>query len=256
MSRSTAPAVTPAARGGLRRVGAVWLLPRDWSRVRVGSIGAGAAHDFGVVGSGRWARRAGAGVYHGAMSAAPYPPDPAMLDSVLRHLSRIDIDLDELEVEAEAALPRTSDALGERAQKVTRTLRLADHPELEAAVRGMVKAVHAIFRRPDANHDASRCDRCVKADCCSFELILTTQAEAARILEFLGEPPSARSRHFVEQRDIGEYYDLHIRHERGRCRFLKKVGSQMRCSIYAVRPQVCREFDAGACTMWSEMLPV
>jgi Fe-S-cluster containining protein len=190
------------------------------------------------------------------MSAEPYPPDPDLLDAVLRHLSRIDINLDELEVEAEAALPRTSDRLGERAQKVTRTLRLADHAALESAVRAVVRAVHDIFRTPDAGHDAHRCDRCVKSDCCSFEFILVTRDEAARILGFLGEPADALPRHFVEARDVGEYFDLHIRHERGHCRFLKKVGKQMRCSIYPVRPQVCREFDAGACTMWSEMLPV
>ena len=190
------------------------------------------------------------------MSAAKYPPDPALLDAMLRYLSRIEVDLDELEVEAEAALPRTADALGQHTQCITRRVRIDAHPALDSAVRALVRAVHDVLRTPDPGHDARRCDRCVKADCCSHELILTTPAEATRILEFLGEPPTALARHFVARRDVGDYFELHVRHQRGRCRFLKRVGRQMRCSIYPVRPQVCREFDAGACSVWSEMLPV
>ena len=50
---------------------------------------------------------------------------------------------------------------------------------------------------------------------------------------------------------------LHLRMvDGGRCIALRgSIGRRVRCSIYEARPMVCREYDAGTCTVWTKMLP-
>jgi Fe-S-cluster containining protein len=185
-----------------------------------------------------------------------YPADRSDLDRVFRHLSRLDIDLDDLEMEVESTFPDESDPVGVRSTTVSRTLALADYPDLDSAMKKVVDVVRSILAKPYREYDARRCDRCVKSDCCSFERILVTEEEVARIVDFLGEPRSAIDRYAAFEPDLGGYFTHRLKHRNGHCVFLKSNGVQMRCSVYEARPEVCREYDAGTCTEWTKMLPV
>lgn len=184
--------------------------------------------------------------------------DHPELEKFLRHLGTLTIDLDDEEIELEATLPDESFAFGSGNYGLSRTIDLADHDELRAAVKNLVKvAQKALFER-DEEYDPDRCDRCVKADCCHIDRIHLTEDERLRILEHLGEPDTAvaSAKYFEVDDDLAGYYRHVMRHVDGHCSFLKP-GPQgiMRCTIYEVRPRVCAEYDAGYCTEATELLP-
>jgi len=180
---------------------------------------------------------------------------PHDLADVFRHLSTISVDLDQYEVEVDSTHPLEGLPFGSLSRTLSRTLDIDDHPGLKRAVDALVREVKKVLRQGDPEYKPNRCDRCVNSDCCSFGRIFLTREEAGRILEYLGKPASALSRYFEEEKDLTGSYDLIFRHTGGHCVFLKRRNGLMRCSIYPVRPRVCREFDAAVCDDWTEMLP-
>jgi Fe-S-cluster containining protein len=155
----------------------------------------------------------------------------------------------------EATFPDESDPVGVHSTTVSRTLPLSDYPDLESAVKHVVHVIRDILAKPYREYDPRRCDRCVKSDCCAYERILVTDDDMSRVLEFLGEPLSAIDRYSNDAPDLGGFFTRRLKHKNGHCVFLKSDGRQMRCSIYEARPMVCREYDAGTCTVWTKMLP-
>lgn len=180
-----------------------------------------------------------------------------MLEKFLRHLGTISIDLDEEEVEIEATFPDDSYGFGSGNYEVSRTLDLADHDELRDAVRRVVELCQDAVMEPDEEYDADRCDRCVKSDCCSIDRIHLTEDERVAILAHLGveDTPANSARHFELDDDLAGYYQHIMAHTDGHCSFLEESDGQMRCGIYEVRPQVCREYDAGYCTEYTKLMP-
>ncbi len=180
---------------------------------------------------------------------------PYAITEVFRHLSTLSVDLDQYEVEVESTHPLEGLPYGSLSRSLSRTLDIDEHPGIRRAVEALVREVKKVLFQGDPEYKPTRCDRCVHSDCCSFGRIFLTRQEAKRILDFLGKPASALSRYFEEEKDLTGSYDLIFRHAGGHCVFLKKKDGVMRCSIYPVRPRVCREFDAASCDEWSEMLP-
>lgn len=179
------------------------------------------------------------------------------LDLFLRNLDEIEIRLDDDELEVTATYPDTSNRYGSGNLSLTRTFDLEEHEELRRLVQRLVAAVQEAVAAGDPDYEPARCDRCVKADCCSFDRIHLSEDERRRILEFLGErdDEKANRRYFRPDDDLGGYYRTVFRHRDGHCVFLKEIDGQWRCSIYPVRPQVCRDFDAAYCSEYSELRP-
>ncbi len=180
---------------------------------------------------------------------------PFELADVFRHLSTLSVDLDQYEVEVESTHPLAGLPYGSLSQTLSRTLDIDEYPGIKRAVTALVREVKKVLRGGDPEYKPNRCDRCVHSDCCSFGRIFLTREEAWRILDFLGRPRSALPRYFEEEKDLTGSYDLVFRHRDGHCVFLRKKNGLMRCSVYPVRPRVCREFDAAVCDDWTEMLP-
>ena len=177
---------------------------------------------------------------------------------VLRHLTRLAIDLDEEELEIESTFPDDSHSFGIGNYEVSRTLDLTDHPKIRDAVKRLVGLCHDALLDEDPDYDPDRCDRCVKSDCCWIDRIHLTEEERVRILEHLGvsDTPRNSGRYFDEDDDLAGYYQHMMRHKDGHCSFLvPSEGGIMRCSIYEARPQVCRDYDAGYCSEYSKLLP-
>jgi len=179
---------------------------------------------------------------------------PQDIDEVIRHLGSVEIDLDGYEVEVESCRPTEGLPYGEFAASLSRTLDLDDHPRLREAVDRLVAEVAAIFREGDPEYRPDRCDRCVNSDCCHMGRIFLSREEALAILAHLGEKEETFSRYFEREKDIAGAYDYIFRHRDGHCPFLIAQGDRMRCSVYSVRPRVCREFDAASCDECEEEL--
>ncbi|MCB9880710.1 MAG: YkgJ family cysteine cluster protein [Planctomycetes bacterium] len=185
--------------------------------------------------------------------------DQPELEQFLRHLSSVSIDLDDEELDIESTLPDKSFAFGNSNVSYSRSFDLTDHPALREAVKNLVSEIHNVAFKADPEYDPNRCDRCVKSDCCSIDRIHLTEAERLRILDHLGERDSkaTSAKYFEFDDDLGGFYKHIMRHTNGACSFLKPIGpgGMMRCSIYAVRPNVCREYDPGYCTEATKLKP-
>jgi Fe-S-cluster containining protein len=181
--------------------------------------------------------------------------DPA-LETLFRHLDNIEIRLDDEELEVTATGPDQSTPFASGNMSYSQSFDLEDHPDLRKAVSKLIDALHIALAEPDEDYDPNRCDRCVKADCCCFPRIHLTETERIRILDHLGLEDSEANckKYFRPDEDLGGFYKSIFRQVDGHCVFLKKTGKLMRCSIYEVRPQVCRDFDAGYCEEASKLL--
>ncbi len=180
-----------------------------------------------------------------------------MLEKFFRHLGGLQIDLDEEELEIESTFPDDSYPFGVGNYELSRTLDLEDHPKVRDAVKKLVAACHEAMLKRESTYDADRCDRCVKADCCTIDRIHLTEAERVRILAYIEveDTPANSKRYFEKDDDLAGYYRHIMRHKDGGCSFLKEQGGIMRCSIYEARPKVCREYDSGYCTEYTKLLP-
>jgi len=178
---------------------------------------------------------------------------------LMRYLDSIEINLDDCEVELTSTFPDESSPYASGNFVYTRTVEFDEDSEAEIkeAVQNLVAACQGALQRQDPEYEPDRCSRCVKADCCRIDRIHLDEDERRRIIEHLGLPDTQETydRYFEVDEDAGGYYKTIFKHENGSCIFLKNYGSQMRCSIYEVRPQVCRDYDAGYCDEWTKMLP-
>lgn len=181
----------------------------------------------------------------------------ARLEAFFRHLGNLSIDLDEEEIEVQSTFPDDAEGFASGNLEMTRTLDLEEHPELRAAVKQLVALCQEAVLRKDPQYDPNRCDRCVKSDCCWIDRIHLTDEERVAILDHLGldDTRANTACYFTEDDDLAGFYRHMMRHEDGHCVFLKKVGGVMRCSVYEVRPKVCRDYDAGYCTDYTKLLP-
>jgi Fe-S-cluster containining protein len=179
------------------------------------------------------------------------------LETFVRNMASVEVDLDDEEVELTAVLPDQSFQHARGNLQLTRKLELARHPAVREAVKSLVAACTEALQQADPAYDPRRCDRCVKADCCWYERIHVTLDERRRILAHLGlaDTPENNAGFFQPDDDLGGYYRSVLGRVNGHCVFLKQQGSLMRCSIYSVRPQVCVDFDAGYCDEYTELLP-
>ncbi len=198
--------------------------------------------------------------------------------SCFKHVDTLTIDLDEDDLTLEAGFPDFAgmedqsededeeDEEEDEGLKISRTVDLEKKRwrPIRQAIESLVTAVQERMLEPDPEYDKDRCDRCKMADCCHDWRIHMTEGERIRILAFLGEKDTEEvyDRYFEGDEDLSGFYRTVFKHagppnpqkedSEGSCVFLKEGDDgQKRCSIYEVRPRVCREFDAGYCTEWT-----
>jgi Fe-S-cluster containining protein len=202
-------------------------------------------------------------------------------ERMARHVDSLSIDLDEEEITIESCFPDWNGAQDEPEDddeelddnvRISRTVSLdkGRWKPLRSDVAKLVEELHERMLQPDEDYDADRCMRCKHSDCCYDWRIHMTEAERVRILEHIGEPdtPETYAKYFEPDEDLSGFYRSVFRHvgepapekepgeSDGHCSFLKPgPDGRPGCSIYEVRPQVCRDFDAGYCTEWTKLLP-
>lgn len=191
------------------------------------------------------------------------------LELFFRHLENLEIDLSDNELTVESYPPTEAYEHMEFEQTLSRVFDLEDddHPALRRAVEDLVAAVQEAMVEPHPDYMPDRCDRCWHADCCHIGRIHLSEEERRRILDYLGEPDNEESyaRYFEADKDLAGYYKTMFRHVRPdepkddedtQCVFLRKRESgHMGCSIYEVRPKVCRDYGAAYCDEFSVLKP-
>ncbi len=126
-------------------------------------------------------------------------------------------------------------------------------PELERLARELFSAIRKrLEARPDPDMARVSCDRCKESSCCREYNVLLSDEDIDRLR---GKTPRAT---FLRKYAVpgvdwsGDFkYQLKCdKDERGeKCVFLKRDRQgRMRCSVYARRPQICRNFDMAVCT--------
>ncbi|MEZ5988266.1 MAG: YkgJ family cysteine cluster protein [Planctomycetota bacterium] len=192
-----------------------------------------------------------------------------LLDEFLRHLENIEIDLSDNEMTVESYPPSKATAHGELESTLSRTFDLEEdrHKKLRKAVLALVEATQEALLETDEEYQPDRCDRCRHSDCCHIERIHLSEDERRAILDYLGldDDQATYDRYFERDEDLGGYYKSMFRHVKARnprekgdthCVFLKEMpNGMMGCSIYPVRPKVCRDYDAAYCTEWTDLAP-
>ena len=136
--------------------------------------------------------------------------------------------------------------------KGTRTFDVYEDSELEALVKQLFRTIRTrLEARPDPDMAAVDCNRCSGAACCRSYNVLLTEADIARLR---GDIPRDVyvARYTTPGVDWSGDYLWQLRcdeDEHGeKCIYLKPDSrKRMRCSVYADRPQICRDFDMAVC---------
>jgi Fe-S-cluster containining protein len=134
----------------------------------------------------------------------------------------------------------------------SRTFDVYECPELERLAQELFKAVRKrLHEEPDADMATAHCDRCKESSCCREYNVLLSEEDVERLR---GTTPRAAFLRKFAVKGVdwsGDFaYQLTCdRDETGeKCVFLKRDGlGRMRCSVYARRPQICRNFDMAVC---------
>jgi len=96
---------------------------------------------------------------------------------------------------------------------------------------------------PSPEHTPMTCRRC--GICCTRHQAYVRQEDIRRITAFLGITETDWQTLYDDPR--WEYNDFRlIRHINGACAFLKYENGLASCSIYAVRPECCSDWQPGA----------
>jgi Fe-S-cluster containining protein len=134
-----------------------------------------------------------------------------------------------------------------------RTFDVYKDPELERLCRDLFRAIRERVKRPDPARLAVSCERCKSSDCCRSYNVLVTREDVARLREGLGIAAEVFHEKYLRPAvDWCSDYPWQLACDedaRGdKCVFLKETpGGQMRCSVYGLRPKICRDFDEKAC---------
>jgi Fe-S-cluster containining protein len=143
------------------------------------------------------------------------------------------------------------------ARTATRVLDVYKDPALGRLILKLFEALRQrTLARPDEDAGKVDCAKCKEAPCCRAYNVLITDEDIDRLR---GAMPRRRfiAKYAVKGVDwSGDYrYQLACnRDARGeKCVFLTRDGKErMRCSVYAARPQICRDFDMRVCGDFSE----
>ena len=134
-----------------------------------------------------------------------------------------------------------------------RTLDVYECPEVEKLVKDLFRAVRRrLLKDPDADMARVDCSRCRDSNCCRNYNVLITEEDIERLRGPLSRAAFLRA-YAVPAVDWSGDYAYQLRcdsDETGeKCVFLRKDGNgQMRCSVYANRPRICKDFDMATCT--------
>ncbi len=191
------------------------------------------------------------------------------LELFFRHLENLEIDLSDNELTVESYPPTQAYEHMEFEQTLSRVFDLEDEDcvPLKRAVEDLVAAIQDAMMEVPTDYMPNRCDRCYHADCCHMGRIHLSEEERIRIIEHLGEPDNEETydRYFEADDDIAGFYKTMFKHVKPdepkdeddtQCVFLRKMfNGHMGCSIYEVRPKVCRDYGAAYCDEFSVLTP-
>jgi Fe-S-cluster containining protein len=158
----------------------------------------------------------------------------------------------ELKVAFDLPVVQTTAQYEQQLQGV-RTFDVYRDPELERLCRDLFRAIRERVKRADPARLAVSCGRCQSSDCCRSYNVLVTREDVARLRDGLGIAAEAFQEKYLRPAiDWCSDYPWQLACDedaRGdKCVFLKETpAGQMRCSVYGLRPKICRDFDEKAC---------
>lgn len=140
--------------------------------------------------------------------------------------------------------------------QAVRSFDVYEHPELQALARDLFHAVREKLEVNDPELEEVDCDQCATSSCCRKYNVLTTSEDLERLRQGLSlSREDFYARYVTEAVDWCDDYKYQLvcdEDEEGeeKCVFLKHDPSVgiMRCSVYEIRPQICRDFDMKTCT--------
>jgi len=187
--------------------------------------------------------------------------DLKTLEGILNRLSHIAINLDTMEVKVVSSGVEDAHTTGVYSTYHDRSFDIRPHKgntALFEATKKFCAALRREFLKADVNYDPNRCRKCQLSECCwGYDHIQLDDWEVERILQHLGE--TSRRKFFTRDKLSllsSRKNSMKMVTENGvdRCIFLRKnEQGQYRCSIYIVRPSVCRAFNAAACDLSGTM---
>ncbi|MBN1420846.1 MAG: YkgJ family cysteine cluster protein [Planctomycetes bacterium] len=132
-----------------------------------------------------------------------------------------------------------------------RTIDLDREPKLRRLARELFRAVRRSVERPDPERKGIDCRRCRSAPCCRNYNVYLTDADIDRLRGSMSRS-AFLARHACKAADwTGDYrYQLRCDEDEDgeKCIFLRRdAQGWMRCSVYARRPKICRDFDMASC---------
>jgi Fe-S-cluster containining protein len=159
----------------------------------------------------------------------------------------------ELKVIFDLPVEQTTHAYQRELQGV-RSIDVYEAPELQDLCRDLFRKVRKIVLEPDPERVRINCDTCKSSDCCRKYNVLVTDEDIDRLAAALAMPRATfRRKYLNEAVDWCADYRYQLAcddDDEGdeKCVFLKESqNGQMRCSVYAHRPQICRDFDMRTC---------
>jgi Fe-S-cluster containining protein len=135
----------------------------------------------------------------------------------------------------------------------SRTFDVYECPELHALVKKLFAALRArILAEPDADMAAADCDRCRESSCCREYNVLVSEADIDRLRGTMSRA-AFTAKYTTKAVDWSGDFARQLACDRDavgeKCVFLQRDRrGRMRCSVYARRPWICRNFDMATCT--------
>ncbi len=161
----------------------------------------------------------------------------------------------ELRVSFDLPIEQTTYRFQKELQAV-RSFDVYEHPRLQELSKQLFQAVRDELETNDPDLEEVDCDDCATSSCCRKYNVLTTNYDLERLRTGLSlGKEEFYSKYVTEAVDWCDDYKYQLvcdDDDEGeeKCVFLKHDPSVgiMRCSVYEIRPQICRDFDMKTCT--------
>lgn len=166
----------------------------------------------------------------------------------------------DLHVEFDLPTPNELQTLTYRTDILARrSFDVYDDPELREAAAALFKVVRARLQVADPERQDISCMNCKASRCCREYDVFVEAADVAVLREHLGLSEKELVALALDPKpDWTGDYPYRLRKdedEQGdKCVFLKPdaQSGQMRCSVYAARPALCRSFDERDCRLYDD----
>ena len=136
----------------------------------------------------------------------------------------------------------------------SRTFDLYRDPELRRQCQKLYATLQERLQKPAPERVLTECATCQTCHCCRDYNVLVTEADVKRLAP-RQELAAFKKEYTQPAQDWTGVYRTMLKQDRDdigeKCIFLKPTSSgQMRCSVYARRPAICRAFTIAECSLW------